>query len=178
MLPGSVDLVFIKVFDSSCTWTYASDLAVAMQRCAALGAKVISMSLAGGGFSATEESAANSLYAQGVLIFAAAGNAGDSTVAYPAAYSNVVSVAAIDSNAAKAGFSQFNADVELAAPGVDVLSSVNKQAFIMSSAATSQSLFGDWMAGSPRSNLSLLVARCSNSGSTTTCPSSSPSTSE
>jgi thermitase len=62
--------------------------------------------------------------ATGSVLVAAAGNDGDSTVNYPAGYAQVVSVAATDSNDARASFSNANADVEVAAPGVDVLSTI------------------------------------------------------
>jgi subtilisin family serine protease len=58
----------------------------------------------------------------GALLVAAAGNDGDSTANYPAAYPNVVSVAATDNRDQRASFSNANADVEIAAPGVNVLS--------------------------------------------------------
>ena len=61
----------------------------------------------------------------GALIVAAAGNDGDATLNYPAAYAEVVSVAATDNRDARASFSNANADVEIAAPGVNVLSSYN-----------------------------------------------------
>jgi subtilisin family serine protease len=62
-----------------------------------------------------------------VLSIAAAGNHGVPTTPtdaylYPASYDSVVSVAAIDSNKALATFSAKNDQVELAAPGVAVLS--------------------------------------------------------
>lgn len=55
---------------------------------------------------------------------AAAGNDGTSAYSYPASYDSVISVAAIDSNKAVADFSQYNSQVELAAPGVGVLSTL------------------------------------------------------
>src|SRR4051794_20596958 len=89
------------------------------------GAKVISMSL-GGGDSTTLHNAVTYAWAGGgaggSVIVAAAGNDGDSTVNYPAGYAEVVSVAATDSNDARASFSNANSDVEIAAPGVNVLS--------------------------------------------------------
>jgi thermitase len=89
------------------------------------GAKVISMSL-GGGDSTTLHNAVNYAWAGGgtggSVIVAAAGNDGNSTVNYPAGYAEVVSVAATDANDAKASFSNVNSDVEIAAPGVNVLS--------------------------------------------------------
>jgi thermitase len=91
------------------------------------GAKVISMSL-GGGDSTTLHQAVQAAWAGGgaggSVLVAAAGNDGDGTLNYPAAYSEVVSVAATDDNDARASFSNANADVEVAAPGVDVLSTI------------------------------------------------------
>ncbi|MDQ3511074.1 MAG: S8 family serine peptidase, partial [Pseudomonadota bacterium] len=58
----------------------------------------------------------------GVLSIAAAGNAGNTTLSYPASYTSVMSVAATDVNNALASFSQRNSQVEIAAPGVGTLS--------------------------------------------------------
>jgi thermitase len=100
-----------------------SDVANCINWTAQNGAKVISMSL-GGGNSSTLQAAVNNAWANGngSLLIAAAGNDGNSTANYPAAYPNVVSVAATDNRDQRASFSNANADVEIAAPGVDVLS--------------------------------------------------------
>ena len=91
------------------------------------GAKVISMSL-GGGASTTLQNAVSNAWAGGgaggSVIVAAAGNDGDATLEYPAAYAQVVSVAATDNADHRASFSNANSDVEVAAPGVNVLSTV------------------------------------------------------
>ncbi len=96
------------------------------------GAKVISMSL-GGGASTTLKNAVDYAWksggANGSVLIAAAGNDGDATLNYPAAYPNVVSVAATDDTDARASFSNANADVEIAAPGVDILSTWNNGAY-------------------------------------------------
>ena len=120
--PAKVSLHIVKVFGDSCAWSYSSTLVDAAQRCQAAGAKVISMSLGGSGSSTTESNAFAQLDAQGILSIAAAGNAGNTTFSYPASYPSVMSVAATDSNNAKASFSQFNSAVDIAAPGVAVLS--------------------------------------------------------
>jgi subtilisin family serine protease len=90
------------------------------------GARVISMSL-GGGDSTTLRNAVQYAWSggNGALLVAAAGNDGNSTVNYPAGYAEVVSVAATDNRDQRASFSNANADVEVAAPGVNVLSSVH-----------------------------------------------------
>ena len=58
----------------------------------------------------------------GSVLVAAAGNEGDQAVEYPAGYGEVVSVAAVDDAGGHASFSNVNDDVEVAGPGVDVLS--------------------------------------------------------
>jgi subtilisin len=61
-------------------------------------------------------------FAKGVLLVAAAGNSGG-PVGFPAAFGSVIAVSAIDSANVIAGFSCRGREIELAAPGVDVLSS-------------------------------------------------------
>ena len=104
-----------------------SDVAACIVWAHQRGAKVISMSL-GGGESTTLKNAVATAWengsATGSVLVAAAGNDGDGTLNYPAAYPEVVSVAATDQNDARASFSNANADVEVAAPGVDVLSTI------------------------------------------------------
>ena len=122
--PGTVNLYIVRVFGNDGSWAYASMLLDAANRCASAGANIISMSLGGTTSSRTEQRGFDSLYAQGVLSIAAAGNDGNTAYSYPASYSSVVSVAAIDENKVVADFSQQNNQVELAAPGVAVLSTV------------------------------------------------------
>ena len=126
--PGA-SLHIVKVFgndslveDGACNWTYSSALTAALNSCVNAGAKVVSMSLGGGARSRTEENAFNSANTNGVLSIAAAGNAGNGSTSYPAGYASVMSVAAVDANEARGSFSQRNSDVEIAAPGVAVLS--------------------------------------------------------
>jgi serine protease len=126
--PG-VALHIVKVFGNntlvekgSCGWTYSSTLVSALNACRSAGANVVSMSLGGGFKSRTEEIAFNDANKAGVLSIAAAGNAGNNTTSYPAGYASVMSVAAVDANGVKGTFSQSNKDVEVAAPGVAVLS--------------------------------------------------------
>lgn len=122
---GNLSLFIVKVFNgASCGWSYSSTLVDAANRCAQAGAKVINMSLGGSTSSTTEKNAFQSLYNAGVLSIAAAGNDGNTRHSYPASYDSVVSVAAVDSNKAHASFSQRTSQVELAAPGVGVLSTV------------------------------------------------------
>ena len=86
------------------------------------GARVISMSLSSTANAQTLADAVRAATAAGSLVVAAAGNTGGEALAYPAAYPEAVSVAAVDRNDARASFSSTNADVEVAAPGVGILS--------------------------------------------------------
>ncbi|MGY3947320.1 peptidase S8 [Aeromonas allosaccharophila] len=130
VLPAqNVPLHIIKVFGAN-GWAYSSNLVGALNACKqgmsnrGFTRMVINMSLGGSVPSKTEEQAFNQAYGQNVLSVAAAGNAGNTSKSYPASYSSVVSVAAIDANKQLASFSQRNDQVELAAPGVAVLSTV------------------------------------------------------
>jgi subtilisin family serine protease len=129
VIPG-VHLHIVKVFGDdnlsggNCSWTYSSTLVDALNKCEAAGSNITSMSLGGGFKSRTEDVAFSNAYKRGMLHVAAAGNAGNKTTSYPAGYSSVISVAAVDANETVASFSQQNRDVELAAPGVGVLSTV------------------------------------------------------
>jgi serine protease len=130
---GLVGLHIAKVFgdddfaSGDCDLTYASAVIDAAQDCAAAGAHVINMSLGGGGSSNFEAQAFQALFDEGILLVAAAGNGGNTQLSYPASYDSVISVAAIDENKNLASFSQRNSQVELAAPGVSVISTVPTQ---------------------------------------------------
>jgi thermitase len=95
------------------------------------GAKVINMSI-GVRASRTLETAINNAWSKGVVLVAAAGNGGNQTKIYPAAYPNVIAVAATDNKDAKASFSTYGPSwVDLAAPGVNVYSTFPDQDFAL-----------------------------------------------
>ena len=105
MAPG-VPMHIIEVFNDA-GWGYSSDLAQAAELCGRAGAKIISMSLGGGGANNTEENAFNTFTVNGGLVIAAAGNDGNSVRSYPAGYASVMMVGAVDANNLVAGFSQY-----------------------------------------------------------------------
>lgn len=120
---GTLPLFIAKVFDASGSAS-SSAIINGVRQCSRAGAKIISMSLGGGRPTKFEERTYQRMADKGILVIAAAGNAGDTSTSYPAGYASVMSVAAIDVNKARADFSQVNADVEIAAPGVATLSTV------------------------------------------------------
>lgn len=115
----------MKVFDgAACGWSFSSDLAAAAYKCQEAGSHIINMSLGGFQRSRFEQRAFSDLYSAGILSIAAAGNDGNSTRSYPASYDSVISVAAVNEASEVADFSNRNDRVELAAPGVNVMSTV------------------------------------------------------
>jgi serine protease len=105
MAPGN-PMHIIKVFNDA-GWGYSSDLAFAAQKCTEAGAKIITMSLGGGGANSTEENAFNTFTNNGGLVLAAAGNDGNTTRSYPAGYASVMMIGANDANNNIATFSQY-----------------------------------------------------------------------
>lgn len=87
------------------------------------GAKVVSLSLGCECYETAMRDAVNYAWSQGVVVCAAAGNNGSSTLFYPAGHDNAIAVGATDSQDKKAGFSNYGSWVDVAAPGVGILSS-------------------------------------------------------
>jgi serine protease len=124
ILPSTnVNLHIVKVFNES-GWGYSGDLADAVDTCVNNGAKVINMSLGGSGSSTAEKNALQAATDTGVLLIAASGNDGNTTLSYPASYNSVMAVGALDSNNQHAEFSQYTNKVEISAPGEAILSTV------------------------------------------------------
>jgi thermitase len=89
------------------------------------GADVINLSLGGSAASSTLEDAINYAWSKGVVVVAAAGNSGSTTLSYPAYYANCIAVAATDANDALAYFSTYGKWVDVAAPGDGIWSTLN-----------------------------------------------------
>ncbi len=115
----SVKLMSIKCTNSAAVITNGYDGIV---YAAANGADVINMSWGGTGSSTTAQNVINWAYTQGSILVAGAGNNGDSTRFYPAAYNNVVSVAATDNGDLRSSFSNYGSWVDVSAPGSNIYS--------------------------------------------------------
>jgi len=112
----------LRAFDDSGN-TDLFSLAKAIDFAIANHAHVINMSF---GLDADSDTVHNEILAAqaaGILIIASAGNANSSAPQYPAAYSGVLSVAATDNADLKATFSNYGTNVDVSAPGVNVISS-------------------------------------------------------
>jgi thermitase len=104
---------------------YTSDIAEAIVWSTNKGAEVINLSL-GGPASPTMQNAVDYAVNKGAVVVAAVGNDGASIRRYPAAYSNVIAVAATDRWERRASFSNYGDWVDVAAPGVTILSTVSR----------------------------------------------------
>jgi subtilisin len=116
----------VKVLSAggSGNWSW---LIAAIDWCIKRGLKVLSMSLGGPSAPSALEAMCNAAWNKGLLLIAAAGNTGTTSspgVGVPAKFGNVVAVSAIDSANTIASFSSRGPEVELCAPGVQVLSTV------------------------------------------------------
>jgi len=121
---GKFKLIIGKALSDSGSGSNSGVLA-AVQHCINKGAKVVSMSLGCNScYSQTNDDFYNSKYNDGILVIAAAGNSGNTVKSYPASYVAVMSVASLKENEQRSSFSQYNDQVEISAPGSDVLSTI------------------------------------------------------
>jgi subtilisin family serine protease len=122
----SAKLMPVKVLNES-GYGYLSDIAKGIYFATDNGARIINMSLGTTTDSDTLRRAVQYATNKGVLMVAAAGNSSGAPCGYPAAYSSVICVVAIDSNNKLASFS--NIGGELAAPGVSNYSTYKNNSY-------------------------------------------------
>lgn len=115
-------LMPVRVLDNAGSGTLVN-VANGINFAANNGAKVINLSLGGGG-SSTLQSAVDNAWNKGVFLACAAGNSNTSSTssAYPGAYSNCFAVASTTSSDARSSFSNYGSWVEVAAPGSAIYS--------------------------------------------------------
>ena len=120
------ELYAVKAFDQNGA-ARLSDIIEGVDWSISNGMDIVNLSAGTQTESAAFRTVVDRAYANGLLIVAAAGNDGapdglDDTVDYPARYSSVIGVGAVDSYSKRAIFSSTGPAVEVAAPGVRVLS--------------------------------------------------------
>jgi len=114
---GNFQLIIAKAFNSSGK-NPESTVLNAVESCVENGANIISLSLGGKKyFKISSEYYYDLYFNKGILIIAASGNDGVNGFMYPAGYSSVINVAAINEKHKYESFSNFNSQVEISAPG-------------------------------------------------------------
>lgn len=119
----------VKVLDQNGSGQFSWIIA-GIDWCIQNGMHVVSMSLGGSSAPAALETMCNTAWDKGLLLVAAAGNSqrlnpvppDASNVGFPAKYRNVIAVSAIDTANEIASFSSRGPEVDVCAPGVNVLS--------------------------------------------------------
>ncbi|WP_053360755.1 Ig-like domain-containing protein [Bacillus sp. FJAT-27251] len=105
-------------------FAYTSDIIKGINYAVSAGADVINMSLGTYYYSSAFDAAVQQAYQSGAVVVAAAGNESARSVNYPAAFPNVIAVSATNSSDAKAYFSNYGPNVDLAAPGSNIYSTL------------------------------------------------------
>lgn len=116
----AANLYAVKVLDRNGSG-FLSDVISGIQWSVANGMKVVNMSLGTSQDIQSMHDAVIAAHNAGVIVVAAAGNSGKAVI-FPAAYPEAIAVSATDQNNQLASFSSRGPEVDLAAPGVNILS--------------------------------------------------------
>lgn len=109
----------LRVLDSNGSGSWGG-ISAAIRFAADHGAHVINMSLGGGLPSRTVARAIDYAHEKGVVIIAAAGNAGRAPVEYPARHRHVIAVGSVRFDRTRSFFSSFGDGLDIMAPGGDL----------------------------------------------------------
>lgn len=139
---GNITILPVKVLDANGRGTEA-DLATGLVWCAKHDASVALMALSVDDAPQALQRAIRYAVDHDVLLVASAGNTGACTscVAYPARHPDVLAVSAIDPNSALAPFSSRGPEVDLAAPGVDIVSTLGADGYASGSGTSQAAAF-------------------------------------
>lgn len=116
-----VTVVSYKVLDRTGSGS-DSTIAQAIMAAADAGIPIVSMSLGGAGYSQSLEDAITYAWQRNTLVIAAAGNSSTNALTFPAGANYTLGISATTSTGALASFSNYGTFVDLAAPGVSILS--------------------------------------------------------
>lgn len=116
-------LIIAKALDKN-LFGYNSNISDAIVYSAKNGARVINLSLGSHQGSTALKNAINYATKRGALVVAAGGNYGTRETVYPAAYRNVMAVIHTDRNVRRGFDASSGGYLDVAAPGVDILSTV------------------------------------------------------
>ena len=117
--PGA-NVGMIKMFEGR--WASRSMAVKSVDKAISYNPEVISMSWGGVVFSPSLSLLFAKGAEKGIAFVAAAGNTGRSPIIYPARHSQVIAVGAVNVDTARAYFSSYGEELEIMAPGRDILS--------------------------------------------------------
>ncbi|MHC1635315.1 MAG: S8 family peptidase [Candidatus Methanospirareceae archaeon] len=126
---AQVNIMAEKVLNET-GWGTDWDVAQGIIHAVKNGADIISMSLGGNDSSHVMEDACQRAWDSGCLLIAASGNEYKYGVDYPAAYETVIAVGAIDSDDKRCEFSNWGPNLELVAPGADIISTYPSNLYV------------------------------------------------
>ncbi|HEX2062075.1 MAG TPA: S8 family serine peptidase [Thermoanaerobaculia bacterium] len=122
---------------------------------------VINLSLGSTVASDIEEAAVSRTLSEDITIVASAGNRSIDALKYPAKYSGVIAVGAVDIESKKAYFSSYGIGLTIMAPGVDVRSTIIKGVDESTSIKTATTAFEAWkVTGSPYASVTARILDC------------------
>jgi len=122
-IAGNVTIMPLAIFQPQGVGTYY-DLIRALLYATDNGARVINLSLGATSYSLGEAAAVRYAVKHGVVVVAAAGNMGMRRRFYPAAHPEVIAVSALDERGYPASFTNYGDYIDVAAPGVSVISTI------------------------------------------------------
>lgn len=126
----------LKALDSAGGGEF-DDVIRAIRYAADNGARVINMSFGSPSDDSSLASAVNYAVSKNVVIVAASGNAGASTVYYPGAYTEVISVGSVNRSNQISSFSNYGTNLDLVAPGEDIVVATQSGTFYAEAAGSS-----------------------------------------
>lgn len=122
----AAQLYAVKVLDRTGYGNY-SDLIDGVEWCITNGIQVINMSLWGSQDSVALHNILDMAYQNGNILVSGAGNSGfnkKGNITYPAKYTSVIAVGSVEQSNVRASFSSVGKELEIMAPGVDILTTV------------------------------------------------------
>ena len=136
----NVHVMPLRVLDTSGQGTYSA-LADAMVYAVDNGARVINLSLGGAYPSSILASAVDYAAANDVIVIAAAGNTGDETLLYPAAYDSVIAVGALNPDLQISNLSSRSTQIDIWLPGEDIITIAGQDEYVLRSGTSTATAF-------------------------------------
>ncbi len=93
------------------------------------GVDIVNMSYSSTEKNEMEEKLIRKCFDNNIFMVAAAGNRGERKVSYPGRYDGVIAVSSVDMNKVKSDFSSYGNEIDLAAAGVDILSTYKNSSY-------------------------------------------------